>query len=350
MTGRDGVRVQRTPDVTAEAVPAGSDLAREDPGARGPHEFAVVVPAFDEALNMPDLFAEMADTFRRHSLQGEILVVDDGSVDGTAEAAEQAAAAAGISARTRVLRHRLNRGKTAAIVTAARSTSAPVLVLFDADLQHATDEIPRFLAAIAEGNDVVAGRKVGKYRKQFVSSVYNGLSRLIFQVPVHDLNSMKAFRREILGELRLREDWHRYIVVMAHAHGHRVAEIDIELLDRRHGESKYTGRKRILVGTLDLVAVWFQLVFSRKPMLFFGLTGFALFGLGGIVGLVALYLRFVHGFGFRPLLTLVVLLILLGGVLFVAGLIAELVAGLRAEVEELRREVRREDRRTPPLD
>jgi glycosyltransferase involved in cell wall biosynthesis len=345
MTGPDGVRVQRAPDVAADPSRAAAPAAS---GAPTDPEFAVVVPAFDEALNMPDLFADLADTFRRHALQGEILLVDDGSRDGTAAAAETAAAAAGIADRTRVIRHRLNRGKTAAIVTAARSTTAPVLVLFDADLQHATDEIPRFLAAIDEGYDVVAGRKVGKYRKQLVSSIYNGLSRLIFRVPVHDLNSMKAFRSEILGELRLREDWHRYIIVMAHAHGHRVGEIDIELLDRRHGESKYTGRKRILVGTLDLLAVWFQLVFSRKPMLFFGLTGFALFGLGGLVGLVALYLRFVHGFGFRPLLTLVLLLILLGGVLFVAGLIAELVAGLRAEVEELRREVRREDRRAAP--
>lgn len=305
----------------------------------GPAAFAVIVPAYNEAANMPDLFAELSDTFDRCGLDGEVLLVDDGSDDGTSDAAREAAAASGLS-RVAIIRHRHNRGKTSAIVTAARETEADVLVLFDADLQHATDEIPRFLAAIEQGHDLVAGRKVGAYSKRFVSSIYNGLSRLVFRVPVHDLNSMKAFRRSILVDLRLREDWHRYLAVLAHANGYRICEIDIELLPRRHGDPKYSGRSRILVGALDLLSVWFQLVFSRKPMLFFGLTGFGLFALGGIVGVAALYMRFVQGAGFRPLLTLVTLLLLLGGLLFVAGLIAELVAALRDEVEELRREVR----------
>ncbi|HSM08378.1 MAG TPA: glycosyltransferase family 2 protein [Gemmatimonadota bacterium] len=330
MTRPDGARTSRAP----VAIP---DTALRPPDG-GP-AFAVIVPAYDEAENMPDLFGELADTFRRHELNGEVVLVDDGSTDGTTTAAERAAADAGLT-RVRFLRHRRNRGKTAAIVTAARSTSAPVFVLFDADLQHSTDEIPRFLDAIASGHDVVTGRKIGRYSKRFVSSIYNGLSRLVFRVPVHDLNSMKAFRREVLDDLRLREDWHRYLVVMAHAHGHSIGEIDIELLERRHGESKYRGSGRILVGTLDLLSVWFQVVFSRKPMLFFGLTGLGLFALGGLTGLIALYLRFVHGVGFRPLLTLVLLLVLLGGLLFVAGLIAELVAGLRAELEGLRSELR----------
>lgn len=314
-----------------------------------PSDFAVIVPAFDEADNMPDLFSELAATFGRHGLDGEVILVDDGSRDGTAGAARRAADASDLS-RVTILRHRVNRGKTSALVTAARSTAAPVLVLFDADLQHATEDIPRFLDAIAAGNDVVTGRKIGRYSKRLVSSIYNGLSRVIFRVPVHDLNSMKAFRREVLTDLRLREDWHRYLVVLAHAHGYRIGEIDIELLERRHGTSKYRGSGRILVGMLDMLSVWFQLVFSRKPMLFFGLTGMALFALGALTGLVALYLRFVVGVGFRPLLTLVLLLVLLGGLLFVAGLIAELVAGLRAEVEELRREVRGDVRLTEPDD
>lgn len=300
--------------------------------------FAVIVPAYNEAANMPDLFAELARTFDQFSLEGEVILVDDGSDDGTAVAAREAAAVAGM-ARVSILRHRRNRGKTSAIVTAARNTNADVLVLFDADLQHATDEIPRFLQAMDEGYDLVAGRKVGAYSKRFVSSVYNALSRLVFRVPVRDLNSMKAFRRSVLADVRLREDWHRYLAVLAHANGYRIGEIDIELLPRRHGESKYSGQGRILVGTLDLLSVWFQLVFSRKPMLFFGLTGFGLFALGGVTGLVAVYLRFVVGTGFRPLLTLVVLLVLLGGLLFVAGLIAELIAALRAEVEDLRRDL-----------
>jgi len=333
--------------------PSGAPPAAPAPGPRvgdRPRDsappFAVLVPAFDEAANMPELFAELADTFRRHGLDGEVVLVDDGSTDGTLDAARRAAEAAALS-RARFLRHRGNRGKTSALVTAARATDAPVLVLFDADLQHSTEEIPRFLDAIAAGRDVVTGRKVGRYEKRFVSTVYNGLARRLFGVPVHDMNAMKAFRRELLDDLQLREDWHRYLVVLAHAKGWEVGEIDIALHPRRHGASKYGGGGRIVVGTLDLLAVWFQLVFARKPLMFFGVTGLFLFGLGGLVGLVALWLRFVQGAGFRPLLTLVVLLVLLGALLFVAGLVGELVAGLRAEVEDLRRELRRRDGRAP---
>jgi glycosyltransferase involved in cell wall biosynthesis len=292
---------------------------------------------------MPDLFRELAATFRQHELDGEIVIIDDGSSDGTLEAARAAAAEAGLD-RTRFLRHRANRGKTSALVTGARATEADVLVLYDADLQHSTEEIPRFLAEVERGLDVVTGRKVGDYDKKFVSGVYNGLARRLFGVPVRDMNSMKAFRREVLDDLHLREDWHRYLVVLADARGWKIGEIDIDLLPRRHGESKYGGSSRIMVGMLDLVAVWFQLVFSRKPLMFFGTTGLALLAAGGIVGLIALWLRFVQGAGFRPLLNLVLLLVLLGGLLFVAGLIGELIAGLRSEVDDLRRELRRDRR------
>lgn len=330
------------PSALPAAVPAAAPSLATEVAGPAP-SFAVLVPAYDEAANMPDLFAELADTFRRHGLDGEVVLVDDGSSDGTLDAGRRAAEAAALT-RVRFLRHRVNRGKTSALVTGARATGAPVLVLFDADLQHSTEEIPRFLDAIAAGRDVVTGRKVGRYRKRFVSSVYNGLARRLFGVPVHDMNAMKAFRREVLDELQLREDWHRYLVVLAHARGWEVGEIDIALHPRRHGASKYGGG-RIVVGTLDLLAVWFQLVFARKPLMFFGVTGLALFSLGGLVGLLALWLRFVQGAGFRPLLTLVLLLVLLGALLFVAGLVGELVAGLRAEVEDLRRELRGRDDR-----
>lgn len=306
----------------------------------GEARVSVVVPALDEAPNMPDLFAEMGDTLRRHGLAAEVVVVDDGSGDGTAEAARHAARDAEMEDRTRVLRHRKNRGKTEALLTGARAAEGDYIVLFDADLQHSPEEIPRFVAKLDEGFDVVTGRKVGRrYSKRFVSTVYNWLARRIFGVPVHDLNAMKAFRREVLDEVRLRHDWHRFFVVLAHARGYSVTEIDITLYPRRHGEPKYSGQGRVVVGTLDLISVWFQLLFSRKPMLLFGVSGLSLFGLGALTGVVAVYLRFVLRQGYRPLLNLVVLLVVVGLLLFAVGFLAELIASLRSEVDELRREM-----------
>ncbi|WP_420462228.1 glycosyltransferase [Candidatus Palauibacter sp.] len=300
---------------------------------------SVIVPAYDEAENMPELFSELAATFRAHELSAEVVLVDDGSGDGTTEAARAAAASAGLDAAV-VLRHRANRGKTEAMLTASEAARGEYLVLFDADLQHSTEEIPRFVAMLDEGYDLVAGRKVGRYKKRFVSSIYNGLARAIFRVPVRDLNSMKAFHADVLAGLTLRHDWHRYLVVLAHAQGYRLGELDIELHPRRHGEAKFSGRRRIMVGMLDLVSVWFQLVFGRKPLLFFGTSGLALIAAGGLTGIVALVLRFGFGLGFRPLLTLVVLLVVAGLLLFVLGFLAEMMAQLRDELEEMKRDRR----------
>lgn len=317
-------------------TPSSSD----PPSPDGSPRVSVLVPALDEAPNMPPLFEELAACFREHDLDAEVVLVDDGSSDDTADAAREAAAASGLGERTRVLRHRQNRGKTEAMLTAARAAGGTFLVLFDADLQHSPDEIPRFVARLDEGWDVVTGRKVGRtYSKRFVSTVYNWLARKIFGVPVHDLNAMKAFRRDVLEEVRLRHDWHRFFVVLAHARGFSVTEIDIELLPRRAGRPKYGGRGRIVVGALDMISVWFQLVFSRKPMLLFGVSGAGLFALGGLTGVVALYLRFVLGQGYRPLLNLVVLLTVVGLLMFAVGFLAELIVSLRTEVEELRRRV-----------
>jgi len=318
-----------------ETVSVSSSAPRSSDATR----VAVVVPAYNESENMPELFAELGETIRRSRLNAEILLVDDGSSDGTLRAAREAAAEAELD-RVSFLSHRGNRGKTAAVLTAVRESRADYIVLFDADLQHSTDEIPRFVEKLDEGWDLVAGRKTGRYEKRVVSGFYNWLSRVVFRVPVHDLNAMKAFRRIVLDEVHLRRDWHRFLVVLAFARGFRVTEIDIALHPRRHGRSKYSDRGRIMVGTLDLLSVWFQLVFSRKPMLFFGFSGLSLMALGGLTGIVALYLRFVAGAGFRPLLTLVVFLVLVGMLLFVVGLLAELIAGLRSEIEELRRDLK----------
>lgn len=311
--------------------------------------FAVIVPAYNEAENIPELVAELRATWERHGLDGEVLLVDDGSTDGTPELAE----AQGWD-RLTVIRHRRNFGKTEALVTGAEATAAEWLVLFDADLQHDTEEIPRYLDKLAEGWDIVTGRKVGRYEKAGVSTIYNAMSRALFRVPVSDLNSMKAFRRVIMEEVPLRHDWHRFFVVIAYDRGFTVTEIDITLHPRRHGEAKYSARSRIVVGLLDLMAVAFFLFFSRKPMLFFGLSGLVTAGLGVVVGLVTIVLRVAHlmpPFGFRPLLYLVILLETLGFLLIGFGLVAEMMAQQHTELDSIRRRLQLSeppDGRLPP--
>lgn len=302
--------------------------------------FAVIVPALDEAENMPDLIREFQATFEKHDLSGELIIVDDGSKDGTPQRARELGAG---WAPLKVVSHRRNRGKTEAMITGAEHTDAAYLILFDADLQHSTEEIPRYLAKLEQGFDIVTGRKVGRYEKGTVSGIYNRLNRWIFKVPVSDLNSMKGFKREVLDEINLRHDWHRFFVVLAYAEGFSVTELDITLHPRRHGVAKYSGRSRIVLGLLDLLSVGFFLFFSRKPMVLFGMTGLILAGSGLIIGLITIVLRVIHlmpPFGFRPLLTLVMMLEVLGFLLFGFGFIAELVAQQQADIDALQRKLK----------
>jgi glycosyltransferase involved in cell wall biosynthesis len=324
------------PKMAADPVtepPRLSDEARRN--------FAVVIPALNEIENVADLVRELRATFERHDLDGEVLLIDDGSTDGTAERAEEETRG---WERFRVIRHRRNFGKTEAMVTAGENTDARWLVLFDADLQHTPEEIPRFLEKLDQGWDIVTGRKVGSYEKRAVSSIYNRLSRSIFSIPVSDTNSMKAFRRDVLDEVRLRHDWHRFFVVLAYARGYSMTEIDITLHPRRFGEAKYSGKGRIVVGLLDMLSVWFFLFFSRKPMMLFGISGLVMVASGVVVGAITIVLRILGTmppFGFRPLLYLVILLEVLGFLLFGFGFIAELVAQQHAELDALHRQVAR---------
>ena len=321
---------------TEQRISSEASPGRLSPETR--RNFAVIIPALNEVDNIPDLVREFDALFRKYDLSGDIVLVDDGSTDGTLQRAQELG-----GNHWKFAHHRRNFGKTEAMLTGAESTDAELLILYDADLQHSPEEVVRYLAKLEEGWDIVTGRKVGKYEKGKVSGIYNRLNRWLFKVPVSDLNSMKGFRREILDEISLRHDWHRFFVVLAYHEGFSVSEIDITLHPRRHGEAKYSGRSRIVMGFLDLVSVGFFLLFSRKPMVLFGMTGLILAGLGMLIGLLTIVLRVIHlmpPFGFRPLLTLVLMLEVLGFLCVGFGFVAELVAQQQAELDYLKRRVR----------
>jgi hypothetical protein len=182
--------------------------------------------------------------------------------------------------------------------------------------------------------DMVTGFKEGKYEKAFVSGIYNGLSRLLFDIPVKDLNSVKAYRREIMDALPVRPDWHRFMIAIAAAEGFTVTEISVPLYPRHAGKSKF-GLSRIPVGVLDMFSVWFELKFGKKPLLLFGMLGLGMFVFAVIVGLFLL----LTNAGQRPFWTVIQTALILGSILFATGLLGELIAGQRAEVRELRRQL-----------
>jgi len=292
--------------------------------------FTLVIPAYNEAPVVKELISELRNTFDKHSLKGEIFFVDDGSTDDTRKLVVDLT---DDWHDFRVLHHRENLGKTEAIMTAFKESTREYMIIFDADLQHSPEEIPRFLEFLEKGSDIVTGKKVGNYQKPFVSTIYNWLSQKIFRVPVSDLNSMKAFRTEILAGMYLRHDWHRFFVVMAYHKGYSVDEINIELFPRRAGVSKYSSPLRIIPAIIDMISVWFLLIFSRKPLILFGFSGFVLIISGILVGVLAFYFRFALSSGFRPLLYLVILLETVGFLMLGFGLVAEMIAQVREELQ-----------------
>ena len=299
-------------------------------------DVSVLVPAKDEAGNLP-LFLQLCDeTFQTQGVQYEVIVVDDGSTDGSWALLQE------LTERypfLRPVRHRAQRGIAEALRTGYLHARSDILVFYPADLQFKPEDIPRLVAPILAGeSDMVTGYKQGHYQKAFVSNIYNRLSRALFHVPVRDLNNVKAYRREIMAALPMRPDFHRYMIVLAAAQGFTVSEIPIALYPRHSGRSKF-GLSRIPVGVLDMLAVWFELRFGQKPLLAFGMLGAALFAVGFFSGLGALGWLTATGQGQRWVWTVVQTCLVLGSVFLATGLLGEQIAQQRAEVRELRREL-----------
>ncbi|MCK4403798.1 MAG: glycosyltransferase family 2 protein [candidate division Zixibacteria bacterium] len=297
---------------------------------------SVMVPAYNEAENIAPLMEEFSRMFSRTGMNGEVILVDDGSTDGTSLKAKECQEKYRF---LRVMTHRRNQGLTQALMTGFSRARGEIFVFWPADLQYLPQDIPKLIEKIDNGYDVVCGWKQGSYGlKRLVSFTYNLLSRTIFRIKVHDLNSVKAFRREVADEVPLRKDWHRYMVVMAAEKGYKIGEVKVNLYPRRFGQSKF-GVWRVPIGFLDLLSVKFQLSFMKKPLLLFGSLGLVLIFLGILTGGVAVYLRIAKSEGLRPLLYLVILLVLSGLSFFVLGFLAEAIVSVKDEMRTLIRQI-----------
>jgi glycosyltransferase involved in cell wall biosynthesis len=308
-----------------------------------PIAVSVLIPAHNEVGNIPALLAKVATAFASPSLAGracELVLIDDGSTDGTGDLATSLAPQYPF---LRLIRHRRNQGLTAALRTGFREVRGDVIVFLPADLESDPEEdIPKLLGKLAEGYDVVAGWRQGrKEGKVFASGIYNRVSKALFHIDLHDMNWIKAFRREVIESLPpLRSDWHRFILQIAAHQGFRIGEVPTTWYRRQAGQSKF-GFGRIPISLLDVLVVWFLLTFSQAPMRFFGGIGLACLGITGVTYAILLALYLIDQTQKRPIFIGASVLALAGLLLLLVGFIAELIVSQGDQIRELENEVRR---------
>jgi glycosyltransferase involved in cell wall biosynthesis len=295
---------------------------------------SIVIPVFNEKDSLGPLHTEIAEVAKKANLDLEVIFVDDGSRDGSwqviSELAKEQRGVEGI-------RFRRNFGKAAALSAGFHAAKGDIILTLDADLQDDPAEIPRFLAALAEGQDVVSGWKKVRYdpwHKVWPSRVFNGLVSWLTGVSLHDHNSgMKCYRADVFREVRLYGELHRFIPVLAAARGFRVGEIVINHRPRRFGRSKY-GVRRFMKGFLDLLTVKFLTGFGQRPQHLLGGIGLISFllGLAGMTYLAVIWIvRLFDESVFptpvhqRPLLIYSLAALLLGAQMMSIGLLAEMI-------------------------
>ena len=236
---------------------------------------SVVVPIYNEFENIPLLYEQLSQTLPKLGREYEILFVDDGSRDGSAEALQALAAG---DPRVKVVRFRRNYGQTAAMQAGLQFASCDVIVTMDGDLQNDPSDIAMLLAKIDEGYDLVHGwrkqRQDAFLNRRLPSLIANWIISKTTRFPIHDLGcTLKAIRREIAQDLELYGEMHRFIPILAHWRGARCAEVVTNHRPRRFGKTKY-GISRTLRVVLDLITVKYMLDYSASPMKLFGMLGF----------------------------------------------------------------------------
>jgi len=292
-------------------------------------DLSIVIPLFNEEESVGPLYAQIKEALEPLARSYEIIVVDDGSTDRSFERLK------GLHAqdkRLKVIRFRRNFGQTAAFAAGFEHARGRVVVTMDADLQNDPADIPRLLEKLEEGYDVVSGWRVERWKSAWLtrrlpSVVANYLISKTTGVYLHDYGcSLKAYRSEVVKNINLYGELHRYIPAMASWMGVSVAEIPVRYRSRQFGRSKY-GLSRTTKVILDLLTVRFLLSYSTRPIHIFGALGLAMSGLGGILGLYLSVVKLVLGedIGSRPLLLLAVLLMVLGVQMITMGLLGELV-------------------------
>lgn len=297
---------------------------------------SVIVPLLNEADNLANLSAQLQELLNNLDRIGEVILVDDGSTDGSEVFLKRLHAE---DHRFRILRLRRNFGQSAAFSAGIDYARGDVLVTMDGDLQNDPADIPRLLARIDEGYDIASGWRVHRHDKfltrRLPSHVANWLISKVTGVHLHDYGcSLKAYRREVFGLVKLYGEMHRFVPVLASWIGVKVTEVPVNHFARQHGRSKY-GLGRTIRVMLDLLTVKFLLSYGTRPVQLFGLVGLIFLAAGMAFGLYLSFLKLVlgQGIGDRPLLFLVVLLVVVGVQLIIMGLLGELMIRVYHETQ-----------------
>jgi glycosyltransferase involved in cell wall biosynthesis len=302
---------------------------------------SVIIPVLDEVESLERLAQELRAVAKKHQLDIEVLFVDDGSGDGSWEMIQGLAAG---DRRLRGVRFRRNFGKAAALAAGFEAAAGSTVLQMDADLQDDPTEIPAFLAKLREGFDVVNGwkrRRQDPWQKVWSSRVFNWTVSKLSGLRLHDHNcGIKCFRKEVVKQIQLYGELHRFIPVIAHARGYSVTELEVRHRPRLYGHSKY-GIQRYVRGFLDLMTVTFLTGYGQRPLHLLGGIGLFAFFLGGLgLGYLAicwLLARLqVEGYGpidHRPLLTYSLAGVVLGFQMVAIGFLAELMISLNSRNE-----------------
>jgi glycosyltransferase involved in cell wall biosynthesis len=297
---------------------------------------SIIIPVFNEEENIPHLVKGLKTAFAGIKTDYEVIFIDDGSTDNTLKVLKDIHKAGN---NIKIIEFRRNFGQTAAISAGFDYSKGDVIITMDGDLQNDPEDIPLLLKKINEGYDIVSGwradRKDPFFTKKLPSKFSNWLASKLTGVKLHDFGcTLKAFRREVVENINLYGEMHRYIPALASGMGISIAEVKVRHHPRQYGRSKY-GIARLMRGLLDLITVKFLLSYSTRPLQLFGIPGIISFIIGIVIGAYLAIERLVFGMSIanRPLLLLAVLLIFLGGQFIMTGLLGEIITRTYYEVQ-----------------
>ena len=300
-------------------------------------DITVIVPLFNETESLPELAAWIRRVMDQHGFSYEVIMVDDGSTDGSWDTVQRLTAE---NPAIHGISFRRNYGKSAALYEGFAAAEGNVVITMDADLQDSPDEIPELYRMIVEEDyDVVSGwkqhRQDNKLTKNLPSKLYNWTARKVTGIKLHDMNcGLKAYKKEVVKSIEVYGEMHRYIPYLAKNAGYvKIGEKPVHHQKRKYGVSKF-GLERFVNGFLDLMSLWFLSKFGKKPMHFFGTSGILMFLIGFIMTAWVIIAKLVHqaqGIRYRavtdqPLFYLALLAVVLGALFFLTGFIGEMIS------------------------